>query len=106
VSKSLEDICDEIHQNAQRDRKRLEDYLDVVGKSSISDPELAAALADSVVAVSEALTKNNAQLVELAKVKLKHIHITSPDDKFRDEEIDSVYEDISDEDDDFEEEPN
>lgn len=98
MKKSFDDVCDVAYENATRDRERLEKYVDVVGQASVQDPEIAAALADSIIAISEALTKNNAQFVELAKVQLKYVQITKVE-KFAEEEIDDVYESIDDDED-------
>lgn len=98
MSKTFDDLCDQIEQNAVKDRKRLEGYLDQVGKASIGDPEIAAALAESIVDVSEVLTKNNAQLVLLAQLRLKkELEKSKKDgDDFGENESEEMFDEIED----------
>lgn len=98
MSKTFDDLCDQIEQNAVKDRERLEGYLDEVGKASIGDPELAAALAESIVDVSEVLTKNNAQLVLLAQLRLKKEleNKKKEGEGFDDSESEGMFEEIED----------
>lgn len=88
---------DEVLKNARSDRQRLEGYVDQMGKSSINDPELAAALADSMVAVSEALTKNNAQFVEVLKVRQKRDEAGDNTEDFGSDETENMFEEIEEE---------
>ncbi len=98
AAKTFEELVEEIHENAVRDRKRLESYVDQVGRPHENlDPEVAAALAESMVDISEALTRNNAQLVEVAKILMKKKLSTKNDDDFSGDEADEVFEEIEDE---------
>ena len=71
-------VCDEIHANVQEDRARLRRCLDG-GVVSVEE----------IVSISEALTKSNSQLVELAKLVVKGNRDVDPKD-----EIDGVYGEI------------
>lgn len=96
--KSFDDLAEEVLKNARKDRERLEGYVDQMGNSAISDPDLAAALADSMVAVSEALTKNNAQFVEVLKVKQRRDESKlDGGDEFGSNETEDMFEEIEEE---------
>lgn len=97
MSEKFDDLMDEVLKNARSDRQRLEGYVDQMGKSSINDPELAAALADSMVAVSEALTKNNAQFVEVLKVRQKRDEAGDNTEDFGSDETENMFEEIEEE---------
>lgn len=75
MAKEEDDIIAEIHDNVRRDRKRLEDFCDQITKIADEtlggDPLAKVGLADTLARLSDGLTRSNAQLVELAKLKVK-----------------------------------
>ncbi|MHB8407901.1 MAG: hypothetical protein ACYDHY_07445 [Acidiferrobacterales bacterium] len=94
---TFDELADEILQNARNDRARLEDWADAGVKNLKDvDPTVAAELAMNLVNVAEALTKNNAQLVALAQLRLKEKLTKSgkADEGFDSEERDQLFEKI------------
>jgi hypothetical protein len=64
-----EKLVKEIHENARRDRKLLEEFCDALKKiDDKNDPAAKAAMIEDVAKLVDCLTKSNAQLVELAKI--------------------------------------
>lgn len=70
----LDDLVSEIVQNARSDRMRLEDVCDAVvdAAKKTDDPLALLGLSEQMAAVTDSLTKNNAQLVEVAKIRAKN----------------------------------
>lgn len=78
-----DELIGEIIRNARRDRLRLEAVADGLAnglarlpkpeepETDKFDPEIAAAFAEEIAKISEALTKSNQQLVELVKIAKK-----------------------------------
>ena len=73
MSKKSDELIDEAHGNLAKDRQGLEEFRDVVLKivKLTGDPIIQASFSDSFAKIVDGLTKNNAQLVELAKLRLK-----------------------------------
>src|SRR5487761_2758022 len=97
AQEGFEELANEIVENARRDRKRLEDWADAGVKNLKDiDPMVAAELAMNLVNVAEALTKNNAQLVALAQLRLKQNQTKGgkDDEEFDSEEREQLFEKI------------
>jgi hypothetical protein len=87
IDESFEELLDEIKENARRDRKRLEKVCD--------DLLAAGGNAEEISMVSDSLTKSNAQLLELAKLKAKKADESETDESFSQGEQDELFNDIS-----------
>ena len=99
---SKESLIEEILANARKDRTMLESVaeglLKNIQETSVSgeedlkvDPEVAAAFAEQLTDVSEALTKINHELVELVKMERKQAAVPNKLDK---DELESAYDEI------------
>lgn len=95
MSKNSEDILEEIHENILHDRSRLDGLAQSMIDAAGEDMLAKAAIAEPVSKIVEAMAKSNAQLLEVAKIKLKK-ETSSPenDDEFSDEETDGVFDEI------------
>ena len=96
MSKKSDELIDEAHKNLAKDRKGLEEFRDVIVKvaKATGDPVIQVSLADSFTKVIDGLTKNNAQLVELAKLRLKKEFLKDPKNAFSDDETDTMFDEI------------
>src|SRR5260370_6969558 len=90
-------LVDEIKENAGRERESLEKMCDGITKLS-EDPSVAAepmariGLAENISRLSEALTRSNAQLVELAKIEAKKaLFERRPAGSFNERDRDDLY---------------
>ena len=71
-NKTSDDLFDEIHDNVKKDRGSLETfYQRLLVLINNGDPELMVNASDGVAKLAAELTRNNQQLVEIAKLKLK-----------------------------------
>ena len=100
---SKENLVEEIISNARRDRKRLEACADGLthGFNSVGsateeglDPEVAAAFAEEIAGISDALTNINKQLVELVKMEKSAPAEPPSPTKLTPDEIADAYEQI------------
>lgn len=66
-------LIEEIKENAKKDRDRLEGYCEQLVNfvKNSGDPELMVDASDGIAKVSAELTRNNQQLIEVAKLRLK-----------------------------------
>jgi hypothetical protein len=82
----LDDLVKEIVKNARADRKRLEKVCDsVVGIAENTDDPLALlGLSEQMSLITDSLTKTNAQLVEIAKIRAKE---RAPKEEKHDESV-------------------
>lgn len=86
-----------ILENAKKDRKKLETVCDALLKigsvGEFQDPEAQASVAIPMAKVAEALTKNNAQLVELVKIKVRSV--PKKEEEFSDDDLAEAYEQLN-----------
>lgn len=96
MSKKSDELIDEAHKNLAKDREGLEEFRDVVLKVAklTGDPVIQVSLSDSFAKIVDGLTKNNAQLVELAKLRLKKEFLKDPKNAFSDDETDTMFDEI------------
>lgn len=82
----LDDLISEIVKNSRSDRKRLEEVCDsVTDAAKQTDDTLALlGLSEQMAMVTDSLTKNNSQLVEIAKIRAKE---RAPKDEKMDETV-------------------
>lgn len=100
---SKDNLIEEIIANTRRDRIRLEACADGLTKGfgrmnaatedeqEQLDPEVAAAFAEEIARISEALTNSNKQLVELVKLETKAAPELPDPDKLSKSDLESVY---------------
>ena len=86
-TQTYEELIEEIKQNARNDRKRLEDAIDELCEKGHADVE-------ELASVTDALTKSNAQLVEVAKIAAKRAMETASPDEFDENDREDMFEDI------------
>lgn len=96
MSKKSDELIDEAHKNLAKDRQGLEEFRDVVLKVAkmTGDPVIQVSLSDSFAKIVDGLTRNNAQLVELAKLRLKKEFLKDPKNAFSDDETDTMFDEI------------
>lgn len=90
----LQDMLEEAHQNIRDDRTRLEETYRALSSQLLGaagDPQLVAEISEKISKVVDAMTRANAQLVEISKLRAKR---PSSADGKGDEE--SMYNDIGD----------
>jgi hypothetical protein len=87
IDETFEELLDEIKENARRDRKRLEKVCD-----NLMD---AGGDAEEISMISDSLTKSNAQLLELAKLKAKAFSDNNEEETFSQDEQELLFNDIS-----------
>ena len=97
-------MTEEIISNARRDRARLEAAADglthgfsktaTMDEDEPLDPDVAAAFAEELTGLSEALTNVNKSLVELVKLEVKNAPVAEDPSKLSKEQIDDVFEEI------------
>jgi ethanolamine ammonia-lyase small subunit len=87
-----EQLLDEIKSNANKDRDRLEQYCDKLVNYVINsgDPELMVGASDGISKVAAELTRNNQQLVEVAKLRLKKDLVTIATDGIADADREAI----------------
>lgn len=88
----FEKLCDEAHENAVEDRKVLKDHLKKLENflKKEGDGSAVVLATDAVVKTSDTLAKINAQLIQLAQLKLKS-QPEAADEEFDDEDTEEVY---------------
>lgn len=101
-----ENLIEEIISNTRRDRTRLEACADGLtqgfgrmntatdDEGSPLDPEVAAAFAEEIARISEALTNSNKQLVELVKMEAKAAPPAEDPTQLSKKDLEDVYESI------------
>jgi len=96
MAKKMDDIIDEIHANAAEDRAALSQVREKIVASFDPEDQFArAATADSVSRLSDSMSRINAQLLEIAKIKLKeHIAVLRAEEG--DDDPDSMFDEIGD----------
>lgn len=100
MTTTTEQLFQEILDNARRDRKTLEEVRDGLVKAAKTAAAQVAedggltmmAIAEQVAKLADSLTRSNAQLVEISKVKAKEG--PPPEDDAKDS-VDSIYDEIS-----------
>lgn len=98
MSKKTDEIIDEIHENLISDRKKLEKAIDLIteARDVIKDPFSKVSLSENLAKIVDGLTKNNAQLVELAKLKAKVEFTSRPNgEAFSDTETNGMFDEIN-----------
>lgn len=103
---SLEQLTNEIVENARSDRERLVEFADGLKEfaqkgsktddedlDARMDPEVALALSEQIAKVSDSLTKINQQLIELVKIDAKK-NEGAGNGKFSNGEKESIYEEM------------
>lgn len=95
MPKKMDDIIDEIHANAVEDRAALSQVREKIVESFDPGDQFArAATADSVSRLSDSMSRINAQLLEIAKIKLKeHIAVLRAGEEDGDDP-DSMFDEI------------
>lgn len=94
MPKKMDDILDEIHANAVEDREKLRDVRDkMVSSFDSADPLVRMATADNVARLSDSMVRVNAQLLEIAKLKLKE-DISNKKMSSEDDDPDSMFDEI------------
>lgn len=94
---TADEIVEELVNNCREDRKRLVDQVDVarqLNARTIDDPGTAIALADNLIAVTEVLTKVNAQLGEAAKIQAKRESRSPNSEGLDEDEVEGVFDEI------------
>lgn len=95
-----EELFSEIHNNIKNDRRRLEDFCDAIKKVEVAeqDPMAKIALTDNLTQLVDSLTRSNAQLVELLKVKVKKelVTISHTSDGLLSKDANDVFNEIGD----------
>jgi hypothetical protein len=100
-----ESLTEEIIANARRDRKRLEAAADGLthgfsrktateDEDEPLDPEVAAAFAEEIAGLSEALTNVNKQLVELVKLENRSAPPAEDPTRLSKQQVDDVFDEI------------
>lgn len=98
MSKKTEEFIDEAHENLISDRKKLEQAIDLIveARDLIKDTFAKVGLSENLAKIVDGLTKNNAQLVELAKLKAKvEFASRTKGDGFSDTETDGMFDEIA-----------
>lgn len=91
--KNADELITEAHENIRRDRKFLEDLRDKAnGMKPGEDPLVYDSIMAHIVQLTDSLTKANAQLVELAKLKVRTESQSDPER--RGSEKDNLYDAI------------
>jgi hypothetical protein len=93
LSRSFDQLCDEIHSNVEKDRSVLNNLRECleseVKNGTLNLPEMI----EQIVLMSDSMTKSNAQLVELAKMRMKMEAFSSDKDAFVDN-VEDIFDDI------------
>jgi hypothetical protein len=103
---TMESLTEEIVANARRDRARLESCADGLthgfdrraaadDEQEQLDPEVAAAFAEEIAGVSEALTNVNKTLLEVIKLQLKSVPEVEDPTKLNKLQTAAVYDEIN-----------
>lgn len=71
MSKKSSGYIDKAFENIEKDREKLEDLYDEILKLTKADPLVIATVGEPLVKIVDSLTKQNSQVVELAKIKQK-----------------------------------
>ncbi len=89
-------LIEEIKENVKKDRDRLESYCErlVTFVKSSGDPELMVGASEGIAKVSAELTRNNQQLIELAKLRLKKDLVNLATDGIADTDRDELFDAI------------
>lgn len=93
-----DDMLTEIHENIKNDRLKLEECFNDIKAIVSADPIAKIEMTENFVRLVDGLTRSNAQLVELAKVKVKKevIALSGAKNGFAKDEIDDVFGEIGD----------
>lgn len=90
MNKTTEMIFQEILKNARNDRNKVEILRDQLLRSvDYSDPSWVA-ICETIVRISDSLTRNNSQLVEILKMSPK----LDGKDESKDSDKDSIFDEI------------
>lgn len=92
----LDVLCDEAHKNAKLDRSTLRAHMKKLKGSIGDDPDRILLASDAIAKTSDALSKANAQIIQIAQIKQKSKMPTKSfsDDGFNDSETENIYEEI------------
>ena len=97
---STKDLIDEVKNNIKTDRARLTDLYDSIKEKAkeVDDSFGLAAVSENLVKITDSLTKQNGQLVDLAKLKQKieseKAPETSPTGGFGEADAEEVFDEI------------
>ena len=93
----IDDLLEEIHDNACQDREALAKIRDkVVDGFDATDPLAKAVISDNMARLSDSLTKVNMQLLEIAKIRLKKEIASSRKSEQDDGDSDAMFDEIGD----------
>jgi vacuolar-type H+-ATPase subunit E/Vma4 len=89
-------LIEEIKENAKKDRDRLEGFCEQLVNfiKNSGDPELMVEASDGIAKVSAELTRNNQQLIEVAKLRLKKDLVNLATDGIGESERDELFDAI------------
>lgn len=91
MSKTSEQLIEEIHEYIIKDRQRLEQVSESLLRAAETDP---LAAAEPFAKVADVLNKSTAQLVEIVKAKLRSETKGGSDVEFSEEEADVIMDEI------------
>ena len=98
--KTADELMEEIAKNVREDRARLVEICDallsICKTGDFEDPAGKAAIAEPFAKIADSLTKSNAQLVEVAKLRAKDKKPS--EDEFSDQDLEDAYTNIQDDD--------
>lgn len=98
AKETTNDIIDEVVNNLREDREVLKGFYTTLMKASeeqLKDPLVRNVLVESVARLASELVRNNSQLVEVTKIKLKKEVLENPEGKgFSDADKESMFDDI------------
>jgi len=77
--------------NIESDREKLQHLYDDLEQLKTSDPFVVQSISDNLVKVVDSLTKQNGQLVDLAKLKQKAECFGKSDEEFTDADYEELY---------------
>jgi hypothetical protein len=76
-SQDAEDLIEEARQNVRQDRQTIHDQISSLQKQAETNPELVPILAELILKSVDPLVKANAQIIQLAQLKVKRVLINS-----------------------------
>lgn len=98
AKETTEQVLDEVVQNLRDDREVLKSFYKNLMEASteqLKDPLVRNVLVESVARLASELVRNNSQLVEISKIKLKKETLEDPDRKgFSDGDKDDLFDNI------------
>ena len=92
--RTFNELCDEAHDNAKTDRTRMNDLIKQMNKATEKNPEIAPLLGDMIVKMSDCMTKSNAQIIQIAQLKMKDEVKVRSEEELDEDDVDSLYDHI------------